>query len=163
MKSFIYLSILLAILSSCTDKKQETAVLNEMVSSELDNFISLLEKNDLKDDSFLCFSFYKNADKVNFDITLNPIFECSNFEGVFYYGQEPVFISFEGENNVSLEDIKPAIKIVDSEKLNTTLREICLKINSVSPEYSGYDPPVWTYEINENNITLVHESGLKRE
>lgn len=159
MRSCLVLLISLLVLLSCMEGNNEEVILNKKIKAELDEFIMLIKDNELKDESYVCLYFDKHNGKVGLGITLDPVYNCSYFIGTFYHKQEPVFIYFEKEDSLTTEDVKPAIQIIDSEKL----KENCLKFGKNTSDYAGFDPPVWAYEIDGNEIKLVHESKLRRQ
>lgn len=159
MRNTLAFLIILFSLFSCTEKHNGAVILSEKIKTELDEFIVLIKDHKLKDESYVCLYFDKRNGKVGLGITLDPVYNCSYFVGTFYHKQEPVFIYFEKEDSLTTEDVKPAIEIIDSEKL----KENCLKFGENTSDYAGFDPPVWAYEIDEGEIKLVHESKLRRQ
>ncbi|MBC9797658.1 hypothetical protein [Sinomicrobium weinanense] len=159
MKNTLIILISLFTFLSCTKRNEEAVILNKKIKAELDEFIALTKDHELIDESYICLYFEKPKTKLRFGITLTPPDVCSNFKGVFFYNQEPVFIYYEKQDSLTAEDVKPVMQITDSVKL----KENCLEYGLNTPYYGNFHPPVWAYEIDEGEIKLIHESKLRRD
>ncbi|MGS2741743.1 hypothetical protein [Sinomicrobium sp. M5D2P17] len=160
MKNSLILLISLLTFLSCAEKNNQEIVLSKKVKAELDEFILLINRHELKEFSAIGLFFSKYKGEKRLSISLNNLNDCSYFEGVFYYKKEPIFIYFEKEDSLTEKDVKPAIQIKNREKL----KENCLEFTRHSPlSESDFDPPIWAYEIDGDEIKLVHESKLRRQ
>ncbi|MGS2761210.1 hypothetical protein [Sinomicrobium sp. M5D2P9] len=159
MRNILIFWTSLSMLFSCAEKNKEAVILNEKIKAELDEFIALTKDHELMDESYICLYFDKPKTKLRFSITLTPPDDCSYFKGVFFHKQEPVFIYYEKQDSLTAKDVKPVIQILDSAKI----KEDCLRLGENTPFYGNFHPPVWAYEIDGDEIKLVHESKLRRD